>query len=71
MRLAPREADMAALVFLGKGRCFWPDCFTKICAFADGKYVSTAYEPISRLPKRTAQDGILTCRTRSVDRHTT
>jgi len=30
---------MAALVFLGKGHCFWPGCTVKICAFEDGKYV--------------------------------
>ena len=38
MRLDPREADMAALAFMGKGRCFWPGCIVKICALVDGKY---------------------------------
>ena len=29
---------MAALAFMGKGRCFWPDCIVKICALVDGRY---------------------------------
>jgi hypothetical protein len=37
-RLPPREADTTALAFIGKGRCFWPECLVKICAFEDGQY---------------------------------
>ena len=37
-RLHPREADVAALMFVGRGHCYFPGCEVKICGFVGNRY---------------------------------